>query len=35
MEQEVFPSVFAVFDYLKSKGWGGLYRKRPKTDLVI
>lgn len=25
MIEETFSSVFAVFDYLKTKGWGGFY----------
>lgn len=34
MEQETFSSVFAVFDYLKSKGWGGFYHTSPSFEVI-
>lgn len=34
MVEETFPSVFAVFDYLKSKGWGGFYHTSPHFEIV-
>lgn len=34
MIEETFPSVFAVFDYLKSKGWGGFYHTNPHFEVM-
>lgn len=34
METEISPSAFAVFDYLKSKGWGGLYHTAPQFEVM-
>ena len=34
METEISPSVFAVFDYLKSKGWGGLCHTAPQFEVM-
>lgn len=34
MIEETFPSVFAVFDYLKSKGWGGFYHTNSHFEVM-
>ena len=34
MSEETFPSVFAVFDYLKSKGRGGFYHTSPHFEVM-
>lgn len=34
MMEETFSSVFAVFDYLKTKGWGGLYHTNPCFEVM-
>lgn len=34
MIEETFPTVFAVFDYLKSKGWGGFYHTNPHFEVM-
>lgn len=34
MIKGTFSSVFAVFDYLKSKGWGGLYHTPPRFEVI-
>ena len=34
MIEETFSSVFAVFDYLKNKGWGGLYHTNPCFEVM-
>lgn len=34
MIEETFSSVFAVFDYLKTKGWGGFYHTNPRFEVM-
>lgn len=34
MDTNVYPSVFAVFDYLKSKGWAGFYHTAPYFEVM-
>ena len=34
MIEETFSSVFAVFDYLKTKGWGGFYHTNPYFEVM-
>ena len=34
MIEETFSSVFAVFDYLKTKGWGGFYHTNPCFEVM-
>lgn len=34
MIEETFSSVFAVFDYLKTKGWGGFCHTNPCFGVV-
>ena len=34
MIEDTFSSVFAVFDYLKTKGWGGFYHPQPYFEVM-
>lgn len=34
METEVYPSVFAVFEHLKAKGWPGFYHPAPNFEVM-
>ena len=34
MIEKTFSSVFAVFDYLKTKGWGGFYHTNPNFEVM-
>lgn len=34
METEIYPSVFAVFDHLKEKGWSGFYHTAPYFEVM-
>lgn len=34
MIEDTFSSVFAVFDYLKTKGWGGFYHTNPCFEVM-